>query len=118
MAIDDMNSKLVLALLAGALLAGCAAQPKPLYHWGEYQPRVYEHFRAESAPEEQILRLEEGVQKAAAAGEALPPGYHAHLGLLYGRIGRGEEMKRAFEAEKTQFPESAAFIDRLLDKLD
>ncbi len=111
-----IGTRLTLILLAGVLLSGCATPPRPLYHWGEYQPSVYEHFRAETSPEEQILKLEESVQSAAAAGEALPPGYHAHLGLLYGRVGRSEEMRRALEAEKAQFPESAIFMDRLLAK--
>ncbi|THF60771.1 DUF4810 domain-containing protein [Pseudothauera nasutitermitis] len=112
-----MYSRSLLALFLGAVLAGCATQQsKSLYYWGNYQPSVHAYFRAQSSPDELIVQLEEGAQKAAAEGEALPPGYSAHLGLLYGKAGRHEEMGKAFEAEKTRFPESAMFMDRLLAK--
>lgn len=33
------------ALVASALLAGCAAPAKPLYQWEGYQPQVYQYFK-------------------------------------------------------------------------
>lgn len=44
----------------------------------------------------------------------MPPGFHAHLGLLYGEAGRFDEMRNQFLIEKELFPESAEFIDFLL----
>jgi hypothetical protein len=63
------------AVLIGTLfVTGCVTRPKPLYHWGEYQPQVYEYFKGDgSSHEEQIAKLEETIQKARATDAALPP---------------------------------------------
>lgn len=101
-------------LLAGAVLAGCASTPRPLYQWADYQSNVYEYFKGQSA-EQQILAMEENIQQARAQGGTLPPGYHAHLGLLYGNAGRDDQMVQQFQAEKERFPESGPYMDFLLN---
>ena len=58
--------------------------------------------------------LEKDLQKINAKGMIPPPGYHAHLGLLYSVTGKPEQMAAEFEAEKLLFPESAAYMDFLL----
>ena len=106
-----------LCLLAAIGLSGCAA-PKPLYEWNGYQPQLYAHFKGQGkSPEEQILAMEEGAQKAAAKGAKLPPGYHAHLGLLYLNTGRTDQAVAAWNQEKAQFPESTKYIDFLLNNM-
>lgn len=105
----------VLALAALALVAGCQTA-KPLYHWGHYEPLAYQaHVKPDKAPVAlQIEKLEEDLQKAAAANLPPHPGLHAHLGYLYFTIGRLDDAMKHFEAEKRLFPESATFIDTLL----
>lgn len=101
--------------LAASLLGGCASGPQTLYDWDQYQPRVYQYFQGdESSLEEQIAGLEENIQQAHAKGRAVPPGFHAHLGLLYARLGREDQVRQQFETEKRLFPESAPFMDFLL----
>jgi len=104
---------LAVPLAALALLQGCAAPSKPLYNWGPYERQVYAHFKGES-PEAQIQILEQHAQVTRAKGQALPPGYMAHLGLLYGKIGRDADFLLALEEEKRSFPESAPYIDKLM----
>lgn len=110
----------VTAVLLGAtFMAGCAQRAAPLYYWGAYQPQVYEYFKGDGKSfEEQIIALEEDVQKARAQGATLPPGFHAHLGLLYLKAGKDDQVKQQFETEKTQFPESSSFMDFLLRKFN
>lgn len=104
-------------LFAAIGLTGCAG-PKPLYEWNGYQPSVYDYLKGQGkGPEEQILALEAGVQKAAAKGAKLPPGYHAHLGLLYMNVGRTDQAVAAWNQEKAQFPESTQYIDFLLKNM-
>ena len=103
-------------LAATLLLAGCATGPQPLYYWGDYQPALYGHFTKESGPQEQIASLEAGLEKARAAGKPVPPGYNAHLGLLYAEGEQTDQMLKYFEAEKTLYPESASYMDFLLAK--
>ncbi|VVE21321.1 hypothetical protein PIN31009_03216 [Pandoraea iniqua] len=101
------------AALGGAVLTGCATAPKPLYDWEGYQPQVYEYFKGESK-EAQIIALERDLEKIKAANNAAPPGYHAHLGLLYASVGKPDKMVEEFQTEKQLFPESAGYIDFLL----
>jgi hypothetical protein len=105
--------KLTLMLTATALVAGCQTAPKPLYQWESYQPQVYEYFKGEPK-EAQVEALERDLQKINASGRQAPPGYHAHLGLLYLSMGKDDQMVQQLRTEKALFPESAAYMDFLL----
>ena len=97
------------------LMTACASGPKPLYNWQAYQPNVYDYFQTDaSSTDEQIHALEVNIQEAAAKSTAVPPGMHAHLGLLYAKAGRQGQAKEQFGIEKQLFPESASFMDFLL----
>ena len=52
--------------------------------------------------------------KIRSTGKAVPPGYHAHLGLLYLSMGKDDQMVQEFRTEKALFPESASYMDFLL----
>ncbi len=104
----------LLALASATLLAGCVSQPQPLYHWSGYQEQVYEHFKHESDPQQQIAALEASLQLARAQDRTPAPGFHAHLGMLYAEIGKADQVRQQFETEKTLFPESAPYMDFLL----
>ncbi len=107
--------KIVVSFLLLVALVGCAAQPKSLYQWGAYQPDVYEYLKGDGKGyPEQLADLERDVEKASAKDKALPPGYRAHMGMLYGQVGSYDKMVAAFEAEKSNFPESTTFMDFLL----
>lgn len=105
-----------LAIFSTALLAGCATRSQPLYYWGDYQAQVYGHFKGEKSPEEQIQALEKVREQARSQGKPLPPGFQAHLAMLYGQTGGAERLIEQLEAEKKQYPESATFMDFLLKK--
>jgi hypothetical protein len=100
--------------LAGVMLAGCAAQRQPLYHWGTFNAQQYSYFKGDKSPEESIQALEKVRLDAKAAGRPLPPGLQAHLAMLYGQTGRTDLFELNLQAERQQFPESAAYIDFLL----
>ncbi|MGL5537964.1 MAG: DUF4810 domain-containing protein, partial [Aeromonas veronii] len=63
---------------------------------------------------EQIDRLEKNLQEANGKGEKVPPGFHAHLAMLYAQQGRDNLALEHFEKEKQLFPESTTFINFLL----
>ncbi|MCU9949614.1 MULTISPECIES: DUF4810 domain-containing protein [Pseudomonas] len=100
------------ALLGSLALAGCSG-PKTLYQWEGYQTQVNQYFKGESK-EAQVEALEADLQKIRAKNGAVPPGYHAQLGLLYSSLGKDDEMMRSFETEKALFPESASYMDFLM----
>lgn len=105
-----------LSFLGFLLLSGCATQTPPLYYWGDYQPQVYGYFTKNKGPQEQIASLEAGLETARASGRSVPPGYLAHLGILYAQSENHDQMLKYFEAEKALYPESSAYIDFLLRK--
>lgn len=100
-------------VLACLLLAGCAQQ-KTLYQWEGYQQQVYQYLKGEPK-EQQIEVLEADLQKIKAQDGAVPPGYHAQLGLLYSSLGKDDQMVQQFQTEKALFPESATYMDFLLN---
>jgi hypothetical protein len=103
---------------SAVFLAGCAPTHQTLYYWGDYQTQVYGHFAKEKSPEEQIAKLEAGLEKARASGKPVPPGYNAHLGILFALSEHADQMLKYFEAEKKLYPESTAYIDFLLRKFN
>lgn len=108
-----------LSLLTLALvLGGCANQaPPPLYGWNAYEKNLDTYFRGDKASlDTQAKLMEDDLQKIRAAGRAAPPGYQAHMGLLYGKQGDMVRFQQHLEAEKSQFPESETFVQFLLRK--
>lgn len=104
-------------LLAATLLGGCATPQKPLYNWDGYQTTVYQYYQqGSSSPEQQIAALTESIEKSKAKGQTVPPGLHAHLGMLYVKTGRTDLAMSEFSTEKSLFPESAPFMDFLMSK--
>lgn len=110
------KASLALALALSAVLTGCATAPKTLYQWDGYQPQVYQYLKGES-PVQQIAEMEKSLALISAKGNSVPPGFHAHLGMLYSIAGKSDQVATQFEDEKKLFPESAAYMDFLLGKL-
>ena len=104
------------ALLA---LIGCAQKPTSLYQWGTYQPQIYALYSdpGKVSPEEQIAKLEEDYQKARSTNQAVPPGFHAHLGYLYFQAGKADQAVQSFNTEKALFPESTVYMNRLIAQI-
>lgn len=107
----------IIGSILALFLAGCASTSEPLYGWGSYQNQVYVNLKGGTAPDAQIKELEENEQKIRSSGLALPPGYLAHLAMLYGETGQSDKARELLEKEKASFPESAVFIDFLLSQL-
>ena len=91
----------LLAIATCTLVTGCASPRKPLYAWNEYQPQVYQYLKNDgsSSPEDQLLKLEEAQEKIRASGAAFPPGYRAHMALLYSMTGNNEKTLQQLTAE-------------------
>ena len=107
--------KLALAVAVSLLLTACATQ-KTLYTWGSYEDVIYASYNdpGKLAPEQQIEKLEQDYQRVRASNTRVPPGWHAHLGYLYASVGKRDQAQQEFRTEKSEFPESAVFVDRLL----
>ena len=111
-----LRSICVVMVISMVALSGCATKPRNMYSWGTYETQVYSHFKGTGSPEQQIAALEKTLP-TSTQNVSVPPGYHAHLGLLYGEVGRVDDMKVELETEKMLFPESAPFMDFMLNKM-
>ena len=114
----SIRVKLLWPLLALPLLmTGCRSPD--VYYWGRYENLVYGAYVKPDKfpPELQARTMEEDMHKSASANKPVPPGFHAHLGYLYYQIGKTDLSRQQFLAEKTQFPESSVFVDRMLANL-
>ncbi|MCF1957439.1 DUF4810 domain-containing protein [Escherichia coli] len=110
-----MSKSLISLILGALLLTGCASGPKPLYNCDSYQQVVYQHYQqSESDPQAQIDALKKSIELSRAKSLGIPPGLHAHLGMLYGATGALDLAMAEFNEEKALYPESAEFMDRLM----
>ncbi len=102
-----------LGLVIGAGLAGCA--PPTLYQWGEYEDSLYRRYvKEDSAGAEAYLRE---TLVAAELKSRVPPGVYADYGFLLYRRGDYAGAIAKFEQEKRAFPESAALMSRLIERI-
>jgi hypothetical protein len=109
------QTSLYIMVLAFLLLGGCTQGHKPLYTWGQYQPSLYAYYQKDtSTVQEQIIALKETLERSQAENRPVPPGFHAHLGLLHATLGAGDLARQEFITEKTLFPESEQYMDFLL----
>lgn len=108
--------KALAVLISSIFLVACASTTDTIYKWEGYQKNVYQHFRGDKSPVEQTQSMQADLEKIRASGKATPPGYQAHLGLLYGQQGNLDQFAAQIQAEKNQFPESETFMNFLLRK--
>jgi hypothetical protein len=104
------------ALCPALLLTACSTGTHGLYQWGSYEDQVYAMYNSaeKTSPQEQLAKLEADGEKARAGNRTPPPGYYAHLGFLYFETGNPERAVASFQNEKTLFPESRSYMDRLI----
>jgi len=108
----NRGARLSVATAAVLLLTACASDPKTLYAWGDYPDHTYRYLKGEdSSYHEAIQSLEEYARISDADRHDLPPGFRAHLGLLYLKNGQPDKAVGYFQEEKAAFPESSQFMD-------
>ncbi|OUY07158.1 DUF4810 domain-containing protein [Acinetobacter populi] len=109
---------LIFALCCMIGLFGCTTTPKSLYYWGSYPNQTYLMYSdtTKASPSAQINTLEKDIQKAQAKNLAIPPGFYAHLGLMYLEEGNYSKAENYFQLEKQVYPESTTLINRLLNE--
>lgn len=101
-------------------LVACETTPSGLYYWGAYEDLLYDmyHQPSEAPAEKQIEKLTQNIAYAENRGWIVGPGIHAHLGMLYASIGNMSAAKQELTKEKILFPESAVFIDGMLERAE
>jgi hypothetical protein len=109
---------LILSFMTITLLYGCGGS-KNLYYWDHYEDAIFDMYvePGKTSVTDEILRLEEQIEKADASQMFVPPGLHAHLGYLYVIQGDYATALIHFQTEETKFPEAAHFIDGMIERM-
>lgn len=103
-----------ICMLTGFLTA-CAQPQKLMYNWQSYQSGVYDYLKEDNSDyAAQAQLLEQNIETARSAHQALPPGFHAHLGMLYLKQGKADKAVEQLQSEKLAFPEATPFMEFLL----
>ena len=101
------------------LLTGLGCGPSYMYQWGEYQEMLYAAYIEPGSVDiqDEIGRLSDQVERTEQSGKLVPPGLRAHLASLLYQTGDEEGSASLFLAEKEAFPESAVFVDGMIERM-
>ena len=94
-----------------------ASRPAPLYLWADYEQQVYSYLDGEDL-DVLLLQFLNTLRIMESSYKKIPPGFYAHMGLLYVETGQAEEAYSCFRAEKYLYPEAAPFMDFLLRRAE
>ena len=105
-----------LVFVSAALLSGCgtwSSNDRDIYSWGSYEKQIYSYLDGENR-DSLLLQFQRELEVIKSSNKKAPPGFFAHLGLLYAETGQEAEAFSCFIIEKSLFPEAAPFMDFLL----
>jgi len=108
-----MNSRF--AALAAVLCLAACAQPKLLYTWGGYPEHLLKYQQKSSTLAEYARNLRQDISLAEAGGK-VPPGLYAEYGYALLESGNAQEAVTYFAKESEAWPESAAFMHKMIEQ--
>lgn len=94
-----------------SFIPNCA--PQTLYTWNAYDETVYNYYKNPGEKEEFIKELEETILEAEESGK-IPPGLYAEYGYTFYEIGDFGHAAEYFKKEKTAWPESGIFMNKMI----
>ncbi|BCT67296.1 DUF4810 domain-containing protein [Nitrosospira sp. NRS527] len=103
-----------LILVVAMGLAGCSAPS--IYHWGRFEDGLHDRYVSQNHPQADAYLLET-ITKAEQENLRIPPGAYADYGFLLFKRGDREGAIAYFEKEKRIFPESDAFMTKLIERI-
>jgi hypothetical protein len=103
-----------LVLVVAIGLAGCSAPS--IYHWGRFEDGLHDRYVSQNHPQADAYLLET-ITKAEQQNLRTPPGAYADYGFLLFKRGDREGAIAYFEKEKRFFPESSAFMTKLIERI-
>jgi hypothetical protein len=120
-----MQCKMLLPAVSVFMISACAQpvpqQPLPLYHY-EDSSLTYCLYKAHMT-NESLLNFHNSIERTIERAEQsrsgrVPPGMYANLGYIYLQSGKSKEAITVFKKEKTFYPESTHFMDKMIKKIE
>jgi len=109
-----LRSRLWWVAGAALVLVGCVAPQQRLYAWGKYDSVLYAHYKKPAERAEWVTNLKTIIAQAEQAGAKVPPGMYAEYGYALLEEGQRDRAVEYFEKEKALWPESRAFMDKMI----
>lgn len=102
-----------LAVVALPLILAACATPQTLYDWGDYQRVSLLETRGSLSDQAYADALLKIITNAEPAGK-VPPGLYAEYGFALLELGNRAAAAEWFAKERSKWPESTVFMDRLI----
>src|SRR6478609_8831016 len=112
-AIKQILIKCFMGTVAIALM-GCA-QPS-IYHWGKFEDGLHDRYVNQNHDQADAYLLET-IGAAEQQNLRVPPGAYADYGFLLFKRGDRAGAIAYFEKERLLFPESSAFMTKLIERI-
>lgn len=104
-----------LALVCAAAISSlCACVPATHYAWGGYDQALYTHYKSPQDRGPFIEQLRLIIASSQQAGQRVPPGIYAEYGYMLFEEGRIPEAVSYFQKEQKLWPESGAFMAKMI----
>lgn len=116
---DNKIVSLLIITVIGFGMSGCG-QPKPLYTYGNYSESYYASKK--DVGSDTALELQKSIEYAIensneSRSGRVAPGMYANLGYIHLKGGETDKAIESFNKEKSIYPESAHFMDRMIKKI-
>ena len=108
--------KLIVLLVCGLFLTGCANRPS-LYQWGGYDAMLYQSYKD---PEKVVAfrtGLESHIAQMELSKQKIAPGLYAELGTIYLQAGDSSKAVAMYTKERDAWPESRGLMDTLINNV-
>lgn len=105
--------KLRLFIGTMALIIGVACAPPTLYHWGNYENSLHKLMKDPTSLTQYGESLYEQIKIAESTGK-IPPGIYAEYGYYLLTTEKNDDAIIWFEKEKSKWPESTFFMEKMI----
>src|SRR5689334_9532399 len=112
-AMKPMLCKCFIGIIASTLM-GCA--PTSIYHWGKFENGLHDRYVNQDHAQADAYLLAT-IGAAEQQNLRVPPGAYADYGFVLFKRGDRAGAIAYFEKERLLFPESSAFMTKLIDRV-
>ena len=100
--------------IVACTLGGCATPS--IYHWGKFENGLHDRYINQDHAQADVY-LFETIRTAEQQNLRVPPGAYADYGFLLFKRGDRAGAIAYFEKERRLFPESSAFMTKLIERV-
>jgi hypothetical protein len=115
-----MKKIILISIFLIPVVMSCTSQKKTLFYWGDYSNTLYNLKKTPN--DENLAKHKNAIQAIITTSEKkklkVPPGIYCEYGFILAKEGDTENARKYFELEAQTYPESAAFMEKLITNLN